>query len=225
MPADVVWTALKWPSLEHASTRHDERAMQATGHLIAVLDGVPAHIDYAVHTDGSGATRRVEISVSTSTGTRSRRIDADGKGHWWDTDALLPGLDGCLDVDISITPLTNTLPLRRLGLRPGQSREIAAAYLSVPDLGVQARGQRYTALASGFRYRVRRLPGRPHRRLGRPGDHLCRPVATGGPRLTRSSLGVAPRSRAVRSPVSRTATVRRAREALMTITDQRLRCG
>src|SRR5215211_4036020 len=71
-------------------------------------------------------------------------------------------LDGCVDVDISATPSTNTLPIRRLGLKPGQSEELAVAYIRVPELLVGPERQRYGCLearADGGLYRFEELPG------------------------------------------------------------------
>ncbi|HEX5502042.1 MAG TPA: putative glycolipid-binding domain-containing protein, partial [Thermomicrobiales bacterium] len=84
-------------------------------------------------------------------------------GHWTAADgATPPDLAGCLDVDIRVTPFTNTLPIRRLGLRPGESAELAVAYLALPALAVTRERQRYTCLAAGpdgGLYRYESLPG------------------------------------------------------------------
>jgi hypothetical protein len=53
---------------------------------------------------------------------------------------------GCLDVDLAFTPATNILPLRRLGLAVGESREVTAAWIRFPDLSVEPLPQRYTRL-------------------------------------------------------------------------------
>jgi uncharacterized protein len=145
---EVVWSALRWPGLEHVSV--GERS--AVGRGIAVLDGVPTHVDYALRTDRTGATRHVEITVSGPFPTRTRTLHADEAARWRDGSGPLPDLDGCLDVDISFTPCTNTLPIRRLGLAAGGTAEIDAAYLSVPGLTVRRARQRYRRLAGGYRY-------------------------------------------------------------------------
>ena len=149
---EVAWSALRWPGVEHASisVRHGE--LSAAGRGIAVLDGVPTHVAYTLRTDQTGATRCVEITVSGPFPTRTRTLHADGEGHWRDDAGPLPDLDGCLDVDISFTPCTNTMPIRRLALAVGEARDIDVAYLSVPRLTVSRARQRYRRLDSGYRY-------------------------------------------------------------------------
>jgi hypothetical protein len=61
-------------------------------------------------------------------------------------------LGDALDVDLGHSPLTNTLPIRRLGLLsapPGTSHTITAAWVLVPGLVVMPSRQTYTALGGG----------------------------------------------------------------------------
>src|SRR5258708_4647886 len=61
---------------------------------------------------------------------KSIKMQTDGQGHWSTISGdPLPSLEGCIDVDISATPFTNTLPIRRLALSPGQSVELLVAYV------------------------------------------------------------------------------------------------
>ena len=46
-----------------------------------------------------------------------------GEDGWFDMHADdLPGLEGCIDIDFEMTPLTNTLPIRRAPLAIGETR-------------------------------------------------------------------------------------------------------
>jgi uncharacterized protein len=86
----------------------------------------------------------------------------DGESHWKRRGGEpVPELDGCIDVDISATPFTNTLPIRRLGLEPGESEELTVTYIRVPELLVGPERQRYGCLeakADGGLYRFEALP-------------------------------------------------------------------
>jgi hypothetical protein len=88
-------------------------------------------------------------------GTRIE-LRADGQGNWTGSDGHARSeFDGCIDVDISATPFTNTLPIRRLELRPGASSGIEVLYVALfPTLELRRAEQRYTRLdaAGGARY-------------------------------------------------------------------------
>jgi uncharacterized protein len=60
--------------------------------------------------------------------------------------------ENAIDIDISITPFTNTLPIRRLNLQSGQSQEILAVYIHLPDMAITTDRQRYTCIEAGQRY-------------------------------------------------------------------------
>lgn len=66
-------------------------------------------------------------------------------------------LAAAVDVDLFLSPFTNTLPIRRLRLPIGASAEIVTAYVG-PDLSVHPDGQRYTRLDER-RYRYEALDG------------------------------------------------------------------
>ena len=52
-----------------------------------------------------------------------------------------------LDVDVQYSPLTNLMPIRRLGLdRPGAAGSFVMAWISVPSLAITLDDQRYTVL-------------------------------------------------------------------------------
>lgn len=58
------------------------------------------------------------------------------------------------DADLESSPSTNTLPIRRLALAPGDTRAVAAAWIRFPSLEVQRLDQSYERLDER-RYRYR----------------------------------------------------------------------
>jgi hypothetical protein len=54
-------------------------------------------------------------------------------------------------VDISETPFTNTLPIRRLALAPGESAGVSVAYFDGSELQPCPEPQRYTCLETNDR--------------------------------------------------------------------------
>ena len=70
----------------------------------------------------------------------------------WSGTERPPEYIDCVDVDLSFTPATNTLPIRRLGLEIGEETEIHVVWLIWPELSIQRVLQRYTRLAED-RYR------------------------------------------------------------------------
>ena len=67
----------------------------------------------------------------------------DAGGGWRLNGVECPDVAGCLDIDLSFSPATNTLPLRRLHLRIGQAEPVRAAWLRFPAPALEPLDQLY----------------------------------------------------------------------------------
>lgn len=77
-------------------------------------------------------------------------LGTDGSGRWGELNgAHRPDLDGCTDIDLHVTPFTNSLPIRRLQLDPGDGADITVALVDVETLGAIPVGQRYEHVSDG----------------------------------------------------------------------------
>jgi hypothetical protein len=124
-----------------------------TGNVVAVIDELPLRVVYDVACNSDWQTQHVELTLVTAAGERRRRLDAPGDGRWLLAGEPLDGVDGCVDIDLGITPATNTLPIRRLNLAVGESAAVVATWVRFPSLAIQPLSQRYTRLTeNSYRY-------------------------------------------------------------------------
>ena len=93
------------------------------------------------------------MASRTSATTMSVTMQADGEGTWTVGGEPAPHLDGCLDVDLEASVVTNALPVHRLKLLPGSAASTPAAYVRAPDLTVERLEQRYERLDDGMAHR------------------------------------------------------------------------
>ena len=76
-------------------------------------------------------------------------LGADGTGRWGEMNgAHRHDLAGCTDIDLPVTPFTNSIPIRRLALDVGGDAEVVAATIDVETLGVVIVRQRYERLTA-----------------------------------------------------------------------------
>ena len=75
-------------------------------------------------------------------------------------------------MDLSATPSTNTLPIRRLALDVGASREVRAAWIRFPSCEIAPLPQRYTRLADRRRGDLVTADGDEPEMLGATEDAL-----------------------------------------------------
>jgi uncharacterized protein len=142
---EAMWIPWDGPGLQHLRLRVGESGIVADGVVIGEEDGVAFRARYVVCCDPAWRTR--EMIVDPLDGRDSLHLHSDGKGNWTDASGRsIPELKGCADVDLSATPFTNTLPIRRLDLKEVESSEIVAVYVDVPNMRLDTSRQRYTCL-------------------------------------------------------------------------------
>jgi hypothetical protein len=145
--ATILWQAVESGALERCRLEAGPDGLRLSGTVLTPEHGTPLDVRYRVEAGPDGLTRRVELELD---GAATRRVLlADGAGTWrWDGGPALPEVAGALDVDLTVTPSTNTLPIRRLAhhLEPGQAADLKMAWVQFPDLEVIGSAQRYQRL-------------------------------------------------------------------------------
>jgi uncharacterized protein len=116
---------------------------QIDGCTTAIEDGQTWMVSYAIMLDATWTTRTAQITGRSASGVRHVRLEADGLGGWRVDGEVASHLDGCLDVDLESSALTNALPVHRMGLRAGARASAPAAYVRALDLRVERLEQDY----------------------------------------------------------------------------------
>ena len=114
------------------------------GWTTAVEDGATWAVEYAIDVDAAWVTRSAAIRGRPAAGLCSALLEADGNGHWLVDGKPARRLDGCLDVDLEASALTNALPVRRLVLPVAAGAAAPAAYVRAVGLAVERLEQTYT---------------------------------------------------------------------------------
>jgi len=144
--ATILWQDLETGALDRCRLEAGPDGLRLSGVVLTAAHGTPLDVRYLVEAGPGGLTRRVELELDG--GAVRRVLLADGAGRWrWEGGPELAGVAGALDVDLTVTPATNTLPIRRLGLDVGQSAELSMAWVQFPGLEVVGSAQRYQRLA------------------------------------------------------------------------------
>jgi hypothetical protein len=150
------WQDWSGMGLEHLVLQEGPSEIVAEAAILAKVDDEEIAVRYRIECDASWRVRKAEVARIGD--DRSVEVVSDGAGNWMDAVGTpQPQLRGAIDIDISITPFTNTLPIRRLRLKPGQSAEILVVYVQLPRLAITTDRQRYTCLNEGRRYRYESL--------------------------------------------------------------------
>ncbi len=172
LPRSILWRRVDIVGTEHALLA-DRSGLYARGTVVAA-GPVPYTCGYELLVDDAWVSGRLGVTTEGAGWLRSVKLER-AAGRWrvtaseqGDLDAALlaagqvraglpgieePGqLDDAVDADLGGSPLTNTPPIRRLGLlgaKPGTTSTLSVAWVLVPSLEVVASRQTYTALGDG----------------------------------------------------------------------------
>ena len=119
------------------------------GWTTAVEAREPFAVRYLVEVDARWHTRSARVTGRSVSDERSVLLESGGDGHWQVDGEPAPQLQGCLDVDLEASAMTNALPVRRLNLAPGDAADAPAVYVRALDLSVERLEQRYLRVDGG----------------------------------------------------------------------------
>ena len=143
----IRWRGLEAQSIEHAHVVATPRDTRVRSTLITPDYG----LFYRIKLDEADRVRTLRIE---RTDGKLLELFCDGAANWSDDRAEpIPALRGCVDIDISAPPLTNSLPIWRCDWVVGQPQRFAMAWIDTDTLAVRRDEQIYTRLDdTHFRY-------------------------------------------------------------------------
>lgn len=142
----IVWQATQWPATEFLTLQNNEHNRVANGIINGYLEGQAFSIHYEIEITLDWKVSSFHIQLQ---GPRPAelRLTSDLNGHWFDKDGNhVDAFDDCIDIDISLTPFTNTLPVRRLDFQKGDKKTLKMLYIKLPEFELQKVEQHYTKL-------------------------------------------------------------------------------
>ncbi|MCH6163321.1 putative glycolipid-binding domain-containing protein [Streptomyces marispadix] len=148
-PKTAAWQHIKARSgFEVVYFEPSDDGLNIYGCTTAVEDGRTWIVDYQLELDAAWAVRTAHISGRSASGLRRTSIVTDGAGHWQIDGRVSPDLDGCRDVDLESSAMTNSLPVRRLRLTDGSPTQAPAVYVRAADLTAERLDQTYEPLSA-----------------------------------------------------------------------------
>lgn len=139
----VRWATWAGDGLETTTIRWENEGFTVSG---AVSDAPGReHIQYVLRLNAAWQVR--QFLLFRDLDEPDLWLATDGTGRWGEMNgAHRTELDGCYDVDLACTPLTQSLPIRRLPLLDGDSAELPVVTINPDTLEVRSESHRYTRL-------------------------------------------------------------------------------
>jgi len=139
------WHSLADGGIEHCSLWQVADGYRLEGMVNRFHEGM-WRLDYRLQLAPDWMTRQAALLWESGTGHGEMLLAHDGNGNWRANGSTEPGLAGCTDVDFGFSPVTNLMPVRRLGNTPEDRVDVKAAWLVYPEMTLRAASQSYTRL-------------------------------------------------------------------------------
>jgi len=147
---DLRWQPVDQVGLEHCRLWESADGINVRSVLIGTFDGFAYGAQYDIQLASDWTFRSLTLRLHDG---RVLRLLSNGLGDWKLNGRRAPELEGCVDVDISGTPFTNTLPIRRATFTDGTPREFTMAWVPLDSLEPFRDRQVYTRLdPTQYRY-------------------------------------------------------------------------
>jgi uncharacterized protein len=157
MITNLIWRSKEYPSLENCSVTITNAGSKISSVIIGVAEDKIFEVEYHIKTNSDWETESVEIHSIVEGLVESFSFHGDGKGMWRRNGEMLQDFNGCIDVDLPLTPFTNTLPINRLKLQNGRQQLIKVVYLDLLSNEIKPVTQKYTRL-SDREYKYENVP-------------------------------------------------------------------
>jgi hypothetical protein len=138
------------------TSEYDMNTMKGT--VILLLDQVPILVNYEIVSDKHWKTKSIKISQQMPD-NKNMSIDlrVSREQNWREYytytspphSTIIDFVSGLYDVDLQVTPSTNSLPINRLG-QEGESQKIDVVWIGFPGLTLDRQEQKYSRINNRY---------------------------------------------------------------------------
>ncbi len=146
MKRTIIWKGIEYHSAEHCTVAITNGVVDVNSAIIGSYQGITYLVRYALQTNLSAETISLTIHSTCNNKIREIELIKQPDGLWIMNDKVIDDFSGCTDVDIALTPFTNTLPIRRLKLQPGEEQDIRVIYFDLLEGTIKPLSQKYRCL-------------------------------------------------------------------------------
>ena len=131
--------------------------IQVSSSVNGNYEGLEFSAQYNIRINPAWETLKATIQSVINGKERIITVEGDSEGSWLLNGKPAPQFNGCIDIDIPLTPFTNTLPIRRLKMADQEKQLIKVLYLDVLEQTETALTQQYQRLSHN-KYHYQNVP-------------------------------------------------------------------
>jgi len=153
----IIWKGLHYQSMEYCDINIDNEQLEVASTILGVHEGKEYKVDYVIIANPNWEVVSCRVEIRLGAGIDIQKFKHDGEGNWTKNGKTIDEYKGCMDIDISVTPFTNALPINRLQLQANEVRQIRVLYVDVLGQAIKSVVQQYTKI-SDHEYQYANVP-------------------------------------------------------------------
>lgn len=157
MQVNVLWTGREYYSLENCLVNFTTENIEISSTIVGYYQNKLYLAEYFIKTNNNWETFFVNIKYRINNIENKIQLEKDSNGNWLLNNDKEDKFKNCIDVDISITPFTNTLPINRLQLSQNTEQQIKVVYINIFEQEIKPVEQIYQRL-SDTKYLYKNVP-------------------------------------------------------------------
>ncbi len=150
------WRLIPGVGLEHLHVNSCENNIIVSSVVIGEIDQRQFAVRYTIICAPDWTVRNFTVE---NTEGNSLALNSDGDGNWFNLDGTgASAFSGAIEIDMTGTPFTNTLPIRRMKKhKPGYHQRYKILYIPFDTLQPRIDRQQYSCLIPYRKYRYEAL--------------------------------------------------------------------
>ena len=145
MQVNVLWTGREYYSLENCLVEISDAGAEINSTIVGLYNEIIYKADYCIKVNEHWETIFAELCCRHNDIMQHITLERDRDG-WIYNGRKAEEFSTCTDIDIPLTPFTNTLPINRLKLDHNAQQEIRVIYCDLLERQLKPVSQRYTRL-------------------------------------------------------------------------------
>jgi hypothetical protein len=144
----MVWESTYVNTIEFTAIKFKDN-IEVNGQITGQGLGKLLNVNYQLEINNQWEVQKIKINLQSDSSFNITLLKNKNKQWTNEKGEIIPALNNCTDIDITLTPFTNTLPINRLNLGVGESKEIEVIYFDLTTHNFNPSKQRYTNLGNG----------------------------------------------------------------------------
>lgn len=151
----IIWTSRFYHSSENCIVSRGGNEIVIKSSIAGNYDSIDYHVEYLIKTTLDWNVVSFEVMYALNGIKHS--ISALHTDTWIVNGQTREEFKNCIDIDITLTPFTNTLPIKRLNLKPNKPQQIDVLYVDVLKNDIRVARQQYTKKSEN-KYNFQNVP-------------------------------------------------------------------